>query len=97
MLAVACSQQDDAAFCSSSRSLWGVWVNEEGSMCENREEEEEEEEAEWRMMGQVWNLHTLLVAHTIGIFALQWWVTLVIVEVRLNEGFWAWGMDDADM
>lgn len=39
-----------------------------------------------RMMGQVWNLHTLLVARTIGIFASAWWVTPLAVEVREDVG-----------
>ena len=46
-----------------------VCINEKGSMCEKRESTKEEEERERRMMGQVWNLHTLLVACTIGIYA----------------------------
>lgn len=63
--------------------LFGVrcGVNEGGgSMCEKREGTKEErkgregERAEGRegerMMGQVWNLHTPPVAHTIGIRAL---------------------------
>ena len=34
-----------------------------------REGRGEEDKEGKRMMGQVWNLHTLLVARTIGIFA----------------------------
>ncbi len=41
-----------------------------------------------RMMGQVWNLHTLLVAHTAGIFTSVWWVTHLVLEVRENVGLW---------
>lgn len=50
-------------------------TSEEGRMCENRDGTERGggegggRRKKLMMMGQVWNLHTLLVAKTIGIFA----------------------------
>lgn len=75
--------------------VWSEWGG--GGACVKREKAQkrkgrEGERAEGRegerMMGQVWNLHTPPVAHTIGIRALVWWVTLVMVKVRENVAFW---------
>lgn len=47
----------------------GACVKREKAQKKGREGREEEDKEGKRMMGQVWNLHTLLVACTIGIFA----------------------------
>lgn len=68
------------------------WARGGGGMCEKREGTEEGgKRGGDRMMGQVWNLHTLLVANTIDIFTSAWWVTLLMVEERENVGFWGRG------
>lgn len=54
-----------------------VWVSEGGGRVWKERRHKKGRES---MMGQVWNLHTLLVAHTIGIFTSAWWVTLLVVE-----------------
>lgn len=64
-------------------------------MCEEREREKAKKgegrarrAVRERMMGQVWNLHTLLVVRTIGIFCFAAYVTLLTTVMWKREKMW---------